>query len=347
MANEQISFLEKYSVSLSDERLGFLKILGYGSSGTGKTSLGATMPGKTAVLAGEKQGGLALKRRAFEIGKADDDVKIFHIEDKKDEAGRVVLGAMDFVYGVIDELERGEHDFTSLVFDSLSDFQDLVIRSLRLDKGGLDKTLSQADWGYVIEETRNLCLRLRDLRMHVYVIALATSLQDDNNRMVWRPALAGRKLPDDLPQYFNLVGRTVKHRLAGGSGRAKYSVVLEGGDEAYTKGHPALDPEEQPDVSAWAGKLSEFGQERGEGVVPAKAEPTKSPAELARYRLMNDPEITSRFNQLRWLPAKRRAACDKYPSRDELLPRLDAYLKEPKTTNGHSTRREQKQLPGG
>src|SRR5260370_40003350 len=104
MAKEQMSFLEKYSVSLSDERLGFLKILGYGSSGTGKTSLGATMPGKTAVLAGEKQGGLALKRRAFEIGKPDDGVKIFHIEDKKDEAGRVLIGAMDFMYGVVDRL---------------------------------------------------------------------------------------------------------------------------------------------------------------------------------------------------------------------------------------------------
>src|SRR5258708_37943195 len=85
MSDRQLTLVEEFGVPVSNERVGYLKYLGYGSSGTGKSALAGSMPGKTAVLAGEPQGGLATRRRALELGKdPDKNVIIFYIEDNND-----------------------------------------------------------------------------------------------------------------------------------------------------------------------------------------------------------------------------------------------------------------------
>jgi hypothetical protein len=343
-----MSLLEEYGVSAADQAANYIKVLAYAPSGAGKTSLGATMPGKTLVLAGEKQGGLSVKRRAAEIGKdPEKDVIIIHVEDKYDKVtGQLRLTAFELLFGrknlsekdkqegkgigILAELERGmDPDITSLVYDSLTDFQNLLIRNMKQGKGGLEKTLTQQEWGYIIDQTRELCIRLRNLQMHVYVVALATAIQDNENRMYWRPALSGKKLPDDLPQYFNLVVFPKKTRTRGDQNKSSYMAVTDGGEEAYTKGHPALLPDEEPNITAWVEKINSYGQAHGEGALESKAGvTTASGPQKEQPRDELDNEIEALFDKLGAPPAKRLATRAKYEDREKLRDVLRSRISE-------------------
>jgi hypothetical protein len=344
-----MSLLEEYGVSAADQSASFVKILSFAPSGVGKTSLGATMPGRTLVLAGEKQGGLSIKRRAAEIGKdPEKDVIIVHLEDKYDRVtGQLRVTAFELLFGkknvsdkdktegrnigILAELERGMHpEVSSLVFDSLSDFQNLLIRTMKQGKGGLEKTLTQQEWGYIIDQTRELCIRLRNMQMHVYVIALATSIQDNDNKMYWRPALSGKKLPDDLPQYFNLVVFPKKTRVRGDQNKSTYIVVTDGGDEAYTKGHPALLPDEEPNISMWVEKINTYGQAHGEGSLESKSGVTTAAAapKAEAFQDEIDIQIEALFDKLGAPPAKRDATRAKYQDRAQLHLVLAARVAE-------------------
>lgn len=318
---------------ISLEQVGYLKILVYGDTGTGKTSLGATMPGKTAVLAGETHGGLALRLLALEVGKDPlQDFKRFRIGDHGEkQTQQSLIPSVDYMYRVIDRLERGDHPYASLLFDSLTDFMFLLVRSKKNQKGGLEKQLTNPEWNHVIDETRNLCCRLRDLQMHVCVVALQTQVQDDTNRLYWRPSLAGKQLPSDVGQYFNIVGRAIKERPRGDRNRAKFSINTEGGDEAYTKGIRALLPDEEPNIASWVEKISSYGVKNGVGevpLVPGVTVRTAPPEQREIRMLLEDPQIRALFDKLGWLDAKRIACCQKYPSKDALMPKLDAHVRD-------------------
>lgn len=310
-----MGLLQTKGVSAFSVKANYLKILAYAPSGNGKTSLIGTMPGKVAVLAGEKQGGLSIARTARDLKRPESDITIFHLEDQIDpRTGKVTQYAGEYAKALITDLEKGDHDFDALALDSLTDIQSTIVSGMKKKKGGLDKTLSQQEWGVVIDETRDLCKRLRDLPMHVLLVALAMHLQDDAQKSLWRPSLFGKKLPEDLPQYFNLVVFPKRDRVRGEGMRARYYVVTEGGDEAYTKGHPALGSEEEPNITKWVEKINAYGLEAGEGAISVKVEhkvKADAPPDPIQV-LIADEEVKGLFDQLSAPEAKRVATAKKY-----------------------------------
>ena len=335
-----MSFLSQHGVSVADQRATFLKILGYGNSGDGKSTLAATMPGKVLVVACEKQGALAIRRRFVELGRDPKDLTFIFLEDKVDEkTGKVTVSWRDLLHGIVKDLSRGGHGYTSVALDSLSDLQSLIVRSRKLGRAGSGKNasevqLTQQEWGWIIDETRDVAIRFRDLAMHTYIIALANETQGADQKMYWRPALQGKKLPGDLPQYFNLVVFPMKQKVSRGE-RAKFVVLTEGGEETYTKGHPALEPIEEPNISDWIDKINTHGAITGEGALSMTAgdsrpidEKVEEEKERVKAELLADPEVKAAFDELGSTEAKRIAAVEKYSTRSDLMEVLGMRVKE-------------------
>lgn len=329
-------------VEASEAKVSYIKVLAYGPSGGGKTSLMSTMPGPVLVLLTEKQGEMSIRR-------VNPQAKIRYIEDKirckchgklaakcPDGApkGTEKVRAADDLYATLDELATKKHPFVSVVLDSLTDLQQVLLSDMKGGKPGAQ--ISLPEWGKLIDRTKDLVIRLRNLNMHVGIICLSDEVQDNNSRMIYRPSLAGKKLPGNVIQYFNLCCFVRKVREPSAVGGAIHQAVFDAGDEYYTKGHPALEAVEVPNVRAWVEKIAAYAIEHNEGDMPSHSapvaperspNPNKANDDLITKRLAN-PKIKELFDRLDAPEAKRRAGAEKYRSDDKLIEVLTKRVAE-------------------
>lgn len=326
-------------VTAGDALVSWLKVLAYGASGGGKSSLMATMPDPLLVLLTEKQGEMSIKR-------VNPRAKIVYIEDKivcrchqgnpkkcPDGAkkGTEKLTAKEVLYGVIDELATKKHPFVSVALDSLTDLQQILLKDMKGGKPGAKVSLPE--WGSLIDETKHIVIKLRNLNMHVGVICLSNEVQDNNQRLIQRPALAGKKLPGDVIQYFNLCCFQRKMRDQNATGHAIYESVFDAGDEYYTKTHPALAPIEPPLFRHWVDKVAKHAQDNGEGDMPTASSPVSNVVnEHRKANTFKDriekPKIKALFDKLGSPEAARLAGAEKYRSDDKLIEILEKRIAE-------------------
>lgn len=326
-------------IQASDTTVSWLKILAYGPSGAGKSSLMSTMPDPMLVLLTEKQGEMSIRR-------VNPRAMIRYIEDtlickchgkradrcpQQAKKGTEKLTAKQVLYNIIDELATKQHPFLSVALDSLTDLQQVLLSDMKGGQAG--KKVSLQEWGILIDQTKDVIVRLRNLNMHVGVICLADEVQDNNQRMISRPQLAGKKLPSAILQYFNLVCYQRKTRDRDAVGGATYESVFDAGEEYYTKTHPALAPIEVPLFRSWVAKVTDYAKTHGEGDMPSSSSPvssvvTRRSKEDALKARIEQPKIKELFDKLEAPPAKRIAAAEKYVSDEKLLEVLEKRLKE-------------------
>ena len=156
-----------------------LKVLVYGASGVGKTTLCATTgePGKTLVLSAE----------AGLLSIASSDVDTMRIDSISDlRAAHKYLAAMD-------------HGYTWVCLDSLSEIAEQVLSDGKEDK----KNLLQA-YGEMADQLVKLVKSFRDLPVNV-VMTCKGKAKDDEGKQVWAPSLPGQRLADELPFLFDEV----------------------------------------------------------------------------------------------------------------------------------------------
>lgn len=292
-------------ISPLDTAVGHINALIYGPSGNGKTTCATTTPGKVAFLSSEPQGASAVEeefREQLEHQDRDpDSIKIFEVRSIHVD-GKLIPGRK-YLDMLLDELEHKPQDFTAVVLDSITDVQNSLVTRMKMDKGGLDKNLTQQEWGYIIDSTRNLCVRLRNLKLHTVVIALATETQDDQNRIVYRPNLVGKKLPQDIPQYFNIVTFLDKEWEKGAKVEKFIARMRSSSSRIYTKGRRALDSEEVPNIGIWMDKISSYRSERGQDPLPTKSGITKTeteapPGDPKLQKRLDDPKTKAFFEQI-------------------------------------------------
>lgn len=329
-----LSFADDIRVA-GDTQISWVKALGYGVSGGGKSSVLATMPEPLIILLTEKQGEMSIRR-------VNPRARIVYIEEmvvckchqKNPEKcpdgarkGTEKISAKEVLYGIIDELATKKHPFVSVGLDSLTDLQKILLSHMKGGKAGAK--ISLPEWGTLVDETRDIVIKLRNLNMHVGVVCLSDEKQDNNNRMMHRPALAGKKLPGDVVQYFNLCFFQRKMRDANAVGGATYESVFDAGDEYYTKTHPALAPVEAPLFRAWVDKIAAHAAANKEGHMPSASTPVSSPAsrqanqrkskEALLKERIEKPEIKELFDKLEAPEAKRLAGAEKYQSDAKLI----------------------------
>lgn len=328
-------------VIAGDTTISWLKVLGYGPSGTGKTSLFATMPEPILILLTEKQGEMSIRR-------VNPRARIVYIEDKiickchGKTAEKCPNGARDGIekltakqvlYGVLDELATKTHPFLSVGLDSLTDLQQVFLSDMKGGQPG--KKVSLPEWGSLIDYTKDVIIKLRNLNMHSGVICLSDEIQDNNNRLVYRPQLAGKKLPSAILQFFNLVCFQRKMRDADAVGGATYESVFDAGDEYYTKTHPALAPIEVPLFRLWVDKIAKYALDNNQGQMPTASSKVsgmtkrKTENDVFKQRI-EQPKIKALFDELDAPEAKRLSTADKYRSDLKLIEILEKRVAEKK-----------------
>jgi hypothetical protein len=180
---------------LQPATISHLNCLFYGVSGVGKTVLAGSasdVPEMHPVLFIDVEGGtLSLKGTYPEV----DSVRVQNWAD------------MQKVY---DALYRGQHDYKTVVLDSLTEIQKFsmynIMRDLVRERPDRDPDLpGMQEWGKNAEQIRRLVRAFRDLPVHTIFTALVALDKDPKTNLVQaRPGLTG-KLSQEVAGFVDIV----------------------------------------------------------------------------------------------------------------------------------------------
>lgn len=157
-----------------------VKLLVYGNSGAGKTSLIPTLP-KPIVLSAE--GGL--------LSIQDANIPYIEIASMSD---------LHEAYQWLIESDEAKQ-FESIALDSISEIGEVVLNHEKKQT----KDPRQA-YGAMQEQITDLIRAFRDLpNRHVYFTAKCEKSQDETGKMLYSPSMPGNKTGQALPYFFDEV----------------------------------------------------------------------------------------------------------------------------------------------
>lgn len=157
-----------------------VKILCYGQSGAGKTTLIRTLP--NPIILSAESGLLSL---------AGSNLPYIPIKSVKD-----VYEAYDF----LTKDPQGQQ-FQSIALDSISEIAEVILA----DEKARHKDARQA-YGALQEQLSAIIRNFRDIpNRHVYFSAKLERSQDELGRILYYPSAPGNKLSQALPFFFDLV----------------------------------------------------------------------------------------------------------------------------------------------
>jgi phage nucleotide-binding protein len=206
-----------------------VKIVVYGDSGAGKTSLIPTLPGKVLILSAES-GLLSIQDYDADV------IEVSSVDDVRDA----------YVF-----LKEGNHDYAWVALDSFSEICEVLLS----EEKKKTKDPRQA-YGAVIETGTALARAFRDLPLGVYFSAKAEKVKDDaTGRVSASIAMPGAKLGAALPYLFDevfyLFSATDKE-----SGEVERWLQTTGDQRAVAKDRSGkLDQYEPADLSAIISKI--------------------------------------------------------------------------------------------
>lgn len=157
-----------------------VKLLVYGSAGTGKTTLIKTLPSPVIISA---EGGLMSLR----------DCDIPYVEVKS-------LAEMGEVYKWLRDSEEAAQ-FKSVALDSISEIAEVVLAGEKnVTKDG------RMAYGQMGDKMTALIRSFRDLpNRNIYFSAKIEKAQTESGAMLYQPSMPGQKISRDLPYFFDEV----------------------------------------------------------------------------------------------------------------------------------------------
>jgi len=208
----------------------------YGDSGTGKTRWGASSPRPLVLLS--EQNGLAT------------------IHDTNPDADVELINDSATLFDVLSAIKRGSETEVdgqpawswgagrvcqTIVMDSLTDMQRLIIRHVALGPQAADPRaqvgeLSFVHWGRIGNYVETMITDLRKLPVNLISICLAEHGVDDRSRRRTTPMLAGR-VGKALAQYYAAFGYCYKAEKEGG---VMYGIGWELSSQYVTKPAPGF-----------------------------------------------------------------------------------------------------------
>jgi hypothetical protein len=248
-----------------------LKILLFGLSGSGKSYAAAkaggapgSKEGRVAVLLLEPNGLASIRasnRHAIVVTAYDP--KRYGKVDVWEVVEQFIRDAMDGTLAAA--------GVTTIVVDSLTELQRVWRDRCLVDDGVERKRLAlhkmtQQQWGTWTERFRRVLRTFRDLPMNVVAVALVQNeTDDDGNITAIVPAFEGKKLPNEVAQFFSAVGYCYKKEVpyTVGEGdtartekRIEHRVLFQTGGKLVVKPFPGLSASEEPDPKVWAAKYA-------------------------------------------------------------------------------------------
>jgi energy-coupling factor transporter ATP-binding protein EcfA2 len=211
-----------------------VRIVCYGQSGAGKTTLIRTLPNPVIISA---EGGLL----------SLDDDSIAPMPYIETTTLQQVKDAYEWARSS-DEAKQ----FESIAIDSLSEIAEVVLSESKLTA----KDPRQA-YGAMQDEITK-CIRLfRDLpgERHVYFTAKAEKSTDDTGKILWAPSLPGAKAGQSVPYFFDFVLAARVEKQPDGSTERALMTQSDGIWLAKSRGWK-LDAWEPMDLGAVIGKIT-------------------------------------------------------------------------------------------
>lgn len=206
-----------------------VKLLVYGQSGAGKTTIIQTLP-KPIILSAES-GLLSLQ-----------DFDLPYIEIKR-------MADLFDAYAWLTSSEEAKQ-YASVALDSISEIAEVCLSNEKANS----KDPRQA-YGEMNDKMASLIRAFRDLPdRHVLMTAKLEKAQDEMGRMLYSPSMPGKALGQGLPYYFDFVFALRAERAPDGSTQRALMVESDGLWQAKQRGKK-LEDWEAPDLGAIIGKL--------------------------------------------------------------------------------------------
>lgn len=184
-----------------------LSILVHSDAKTGKSTLGGTCPPPMLIIDAEGSTKF-LPLRMVEWTPEQGPPPVY---DDTWDACIVVVRNFDTLRVAFQWLVSGQHQFRSIVLDSISEIQ----RKLKKQIAGTEAMVMQS-WGELLTKMDDLIRGFRDLNLHptnpVQVVMFIAETRETNGK--WRPYLQGQ-IAIALPYLVDIVGHLrVEHVLA-------------------------------------------------------------------------------------------------------------------------------------
>lgn len=192
------------------------KVLEYGPFGGGKTAFLETL-GKDLQLLDVDDGAITgLQGVKDPLTSKRQEIDVVQFLEKDPLQPSVFGDVKTKLLGVSAECARGTYKFKAIGLDSLTSLSDHCIRYVLRNQGkAVGSSPVLQDWGMIILELKNLLIILRSLPLVVVLVAHDTSETVDNNvqKMI---SVNGRKLPEEIPTFFDEVLHFKVRDLGGG-----------------------------------------------------------------------------------------------------------------------------------
>lgn len=253
---EQVEELEKKADEPGSFQVGALKFeragsqdaqhifkgLLFGQSGSGKSWLAASAR-KPFVLLTEENGRQSIR-------KSNPDAVIVRVDS--------FAGVRDFIAMAARDKLR-EHGCQTVVLDSLTEIQRLMKDEIMTGRPpGEGMTLQ--DWGELTERMRRMMRTIRNLPYDTVCVALDAFSEEENGPRYVYPSFEGKKLHNEVVQYFNFAAYVFKRERTSGANGEKtieHAAMLEGPSRYLVKPCAPLTGIQRGPMSDWFDTLRE------------------------------------------------------------------------------------------
>lgn len=222
-----------------DIKSAYFKVLLFGDSGSGKTWMTST------AAEGDKLAYLLLEDNGLQtIRMANPDARVV----RADSMNTVRAFFKSAVTGVLKK-----EGVTTIGLDGLTEVQRLLKDEILEKKPRGQRNMTLPDWGLLTNKMRNFMRMLRKLEFHLAATALADSqIIGETRRVV--PLFEGKKLPNEVAQFFNAVGYVHREVMGYGDEGAddvRRVAMLEGPERFLVKPCAPLHGTIEGPVSKW------------------------------------------------------------------------------------------------
>lgn len=210
----------------------YAKFCVYGQSGTGKTTLAATLPTPFVISA---EGGLLSLRGA----------DIPYVEVKSIEEVREA-----FLFLASSDADHIE----SIVIDSISEIAEIMLTTEKARTVNGKPIDPRQAYGATQEAIISMLRAFSGLPKHLLILAKCEKTQDEAGRLLYQPAMVGQKLGQQLPYMFDFLFALRNEKDTEGNVVRYLQTRTDGLWQAKERGG-YVEAVEQPDLGAIIKKL--------------------------------------------------------------------------------------------